>query len=249
MNICIFDTETTSLEKPFTYNVGYVIVDTDSRKMLEKKDFVVEQIWHNLPLFQSAYYANKRPIYVTAMRSKVTTMEKFGFITQEMIRDFKRHNVVGAYAYNSDFDERVFAYNCDWFKVINPFDNIPIFDIRGYVHEVIANTKKYHDFCEEHCLFTESGNYSTTAENVYRFITDDLEFIEEHTALSDSLIEAQILFFCIIHDLKWNTKYETKRSIVRKIYKPFEIVVNGKSIYKGKYLKKYVRSDKYSFTE
>ena len=40
MNIMIFDTETTSLDKPFCYNIGYTIVDTDSYCMLVERDFV-----------------------------------------------------------------------------------------------------------------------------------------------------------------------------------------------------------------
>ena len=58
MNIMVFDTETTNLEKPFCYNIGYVIMDTESREVRAKRDFVVEQVWHNPMLFTTAYYAN-----------------------------------------------------------------------------------------------------------------------------------------------------------------------------------------------
>ena len=126
MNFVVFDTETTSLDKPFCYNIGYVIMN-DSGMKLVKKDFVVEQIWHNLPLFSTAYYAEKRPIYVKAMKARKTVMDKFGYICREMIRDFEKYDVVCGYAYNSSFDEKVFAFNCDWFKCSNPFDTIPIF--------------------------------------------------------------------------------------------------------------------------
>ena len=60
MNYVVFDTETTSLNKPFTYNIGYIILN-EGGSVLVKKDFVVEQIWHNLPLFSTAYYSEKRP--------------------------------------------------------------------------------------------------------------------------------------------------------------------------------------------
>ena len=89
MNVIIFDTETTDINKCFCYNIGYVIADMDNDTILCKKDFVIEQIWHNLPLFSTAYYAEKRPLYVKAMKAKKTKMTKYGYACQEMIRDIK----------------------------------------------------------------------------------------------------------------------------------------------------------------
>ena len=103
MNICVFDTETTSLEKPFCYNIGYLIADSKSGETLVKREFIVEQVWHNTMAFASAYYAEKRPIYIKAMRSREIIMDKFGYITQTMARDFKAFDVERAFAYNSSF--------------------------------------------------------------------------------------------------------------------------------------------------
>ena len=89
MNIVVFDTETTNLEKPFCYNIGYVIANMESGATLLKREFVVEQVWHNDMLFTTAYYANKREIYVKRMQGRKVRMEKFGFITQQMYRDFQ----------------------------------------------------------------------------------------------------------------------------------------------------------------
>ena len=113
MNICVFDTETTSLDKPFCYNIGYVIIDSDNWETLVRRSYVVEQVWHNLPLFSTAYYASKRPLYVAAMRARNTIMDKFGYICRQMSRDFLQYNVDTAFAYNSPFDEKVFEFNCD----------------------------------------------------------------------------------------------------------------------------------------
>ena len=41
--------------------------------------------------------------------------------------------------------------------------------------------------------YTKRGNIITNAETVYNYITDQTDFIEDHTAFSDACIEAEIL--------------------------------------------------------
>ena len=242
MNIVIFDTETTNLEKPFCYNIGYVIYDTETEQKLVEKDFVIEQVWHNEMLFNSAYYANKRPIYVNRMRARKAKLTKFGYACREMIRDFEMYNVSSAYAYNSNFDEKVFAFNCDWYKCSNPFDTIPVFDIRGYVHQFIAFTNDFKAFCDKHELYTDSGNYSTTAETLFRFLTDNVNFEEEHTALADSKIECDILCYCVECGAEWENNYKVYRTIPKNDIKEMTVFVNKTEEHTFKYNKKMTRN-------
>lgn len=248
MNIMIFDTETTGLDKPFCYDVGYLIFDTDNNVILCEKHFVVEQIWHNLPLFESAYYKEKRPLYVQLMRTHKATMKKFGYITQEMARDIESYEISHAYAYNSDFDEKVFSYNCDWFKVINPFDNVDIHDIWGFVSQFISCNDDYKMYCEEHQLFTDTGNYKASAEAVYRYLTKENEFNEDHMGVYDAEIETYILHECIERGADYEEHYKVTKVLPRMIEKPFTIKVNNQIVYTGKYIKKYNRNDVFSFT-
>lgn len=222
MKLVVVDTETTSLEKPFCYNIGYLIADTENGEILCKKDFVVEQVWHNLPLFSTAYYAEKRPLYVERMRAKAVKMDKYGYICAEMRRDFKRYGVEKAFAYNSPFDEKVFAYNCEWFKVINPFDEIPFGDIRAFVHHCLVN-KDFKDFCDRYGYYTESGNYSTTAETLFRYISGNTEFSEEHTALADSEIEWEILKKCCTEEIDFREDFTAYRSISKRTKKTLSV--------------------------
>lgn len=247
-NVIVFDTETTSLDKPFCYDVGYLILDSDSGMILKREHFVIEQNWHNLPLFESAYYKEKRPLYVNLMRSHKASLVKWGYMTQTMIRDIKAYNVTDAYAYNSPFDDKVFSFNCDWFKTINPFDNVAIHDIRGYANEFITNKPEYHAFCEQHNLFTDTGNYSATAESVFRFLTNNQDFSEEHMGLMDTEIETAILWFCLSVGAELNKDYKVVKVLERKKKTPFVIKINNKVVYNGEYVKKYIRKDCYSFT-
>lgn len=246
MNIVIFDTETTSLEKPFCYNIGYVI-GNEHGETLMKRNFVVEQIWHNLPLFSSAYYADKRALYVDAMRARLAVLDKFGYICQQMKRDFRNFSVERAFAYNSPFDEKVFDFNCDWFKCNNPFEDLPIIDIRGFVHSIMID-KHFLAFCDNYGYYTESGNYSTTAETIYRYITNNTEFIEEHTALADSIIEYEILMTCVRMGADINSEYNIRRSIERIVERELHIRTAEQTDYYFKYNKIRINKDKTEIT-
>lgn len=175
MNICVFDTETTSLDKPFCYNIGYGIWDTDTLQPLLKREFVIEQVWHNLMLFQSAYYANKRPLYVDAMRKHLIIMDKWGYVMQTMRRDFKNFDVQHAFAQNSPFDVSVFAYCCDWFKTMNPLDEVQTHDIRGHIFKTIAFTNEYQKFCDDN--FQKSYETKVKAINPMKEVKHGLGWI------------------------------------------------------------------------
>lgn len=247
MSIIVFDTETTGLEKCFCYDVGYYVLSKD-KKILAQRHFIIEQVWHNLPLFATAYYADKRPLYVKDLRCRKAELVKWGNAMRTMANDIKKYNVEAAYAYNSSFDDKVFTFNCDYFHTNNPLDTIPVFDIWGYASQFITNDPNYIDFCEQHELFTDSGNYKGSAESVYKFLTNS-DFVEEHRGLEDSEIEALILFACIEVGAEWEREYNVVKVLPRIIPHEYEIRVNGKTIHKGEYIKKYVRDGKYYFTE
>ena len=247
MYCIVFDTETTSLDKPFCYDLGYVILDMETGEIATEKHYIVEQTWHNLPLFESAYYKEKRPLYVSLMRAKKATMDKWGYIMRAMRKDIIQYNITDAYAYNSDFDDKVFTFNCDWFKCLNPLENVAIHDIWGYASQFITNTKGYKAFCEKYERFTDTGNYKGSAEVVYQFLKDAPDFIEAHMGLYDSQIEAFILFACVSFGAEWAKDYKVNKILPRATYTPFTIKIDGEEIFKGEYLKKYVRNNVYSF--
>lgn len=247
-NRIVFDTETTDLDKCFTYDVGYIIID-ESFRVLKQAHFIIKEVWYNLPLFATAYYAEKRPLYVSLMRHKDARLVKWEEMVNELFEDIENYHVVSAYAFNSEFDDRVFKFNSEWYHTPNPFDGMPIFDIMGYSSQFITNKDHYLKFCDEHQLYTESGNYSGNAETVYRYILSDPTFVEVHMGLSDAVIESLILSYCINHGAEWDAPYQKVRFMERNIPTPFKIKVNGEVIHEGEYIKKYIRNGTFSFTE
>ena len=90
----------------------------------------------------------------------------------------------------------------------------------------------------------ETGNYSSTAETVYRFIFNDTDFIEAHTALNDSEIEAKILRACLNAGAKLDGEYKTLRSIERKVEKTLHIRTPEQTDYYFNYSKIRINKDK-----
>lgn len=86
--------------------------------------------------------------------------------------------------------------NPDYLKPMFQFrgNEFPIVDLWGVSCEKLINNSKYKDYCLKNKLLTTSAIYfKTSAETSFQYLTRDHGFIEEHTALSDAQIEAQIL--------------------------------------------------------
>lgn len=191
-NIMVFDTETISLNKQFIYNLGYVIADADG-KVLCQRDLVIRQVYDNKPLFATSYYAAKRPLYTRRLKGRQAKKVSWGEACRIMCKDIKDYGVTDGYAYNSDFDEKAFYFNHLFFRnKRRPLDGIRVHDIMDYL-DPITETVDYKVYCRSNGFLTKNGRTKKTAEVVYSYLTQNPNYIEEHTALADSRIEFVIL--------------------------------------------------------
>ena len=64
--------------------------------------------------------------------------------------------------------------------------------------DVIAKTPTYKEFCFENGFVTKhkTPRPQVKAETLYRYITQNIDFIESHTALKDVMIEKEIFAYC-----------------------------------------------------
>ena len=70
----------------------------------------------------------------------------------------------------------------------------PIVDLWGIACDRLINIDKYRNYCLENELLTASAMFfKTSAETAFQYLMKQYDFIEDHTALSDAEIEAQIL--------------------------------------------------------
>lgn len=192
--IIVLDTETLGLTNPSVYDLGYVIADLDGN-IIKTRDYITREIYDDIELFNSAYYSNKRPIYEQRLADGYCKKMKWSYILRILKRDMKKYGVDGIYAYNSRFDTRAIAKTCEIFGTRNPTAD-GILDIwKGMTDPHITQTEAYQEFCRVNGFMTKhkKPRCQAKAETVYRFLTGQTDYEEQHTALEDSKIELEIL--------------------------------------------------------
>lgn len=200
--IIVLDTETCgSIGKPEIYDLGYVIADADGN-IVKERSYTIKQTYDNAERFKTAYYKEKRPIYERRLESGYAKRVYLGYALYMLAKDMERYEVDAddVYAYNSPFDRKAIRNSADVFGSKHTLDNIT--DIwKGYADKYITNTQDYIDFCERNGFMTKP-KYKTPrpqekAETLFRYLTGNADYEEEHTALEDSKIELSILIECL----------------------------------------------------
>lgn len=192
----VIDTETTnSIDDPFAYDVGFVVVKATG-EVLEEHSYVVADIFLDKDLMASAYFADKIPQYWEDIKSGKRQLRRLKTI-KNILRDvMTQHNANMVCAYNCAFDVRSGNYTQRYltsskYRYFYPYGT-QFMDILKLAREVLKTDENYKTFCKDNGYVTEKGQNRYTAEVVYRYLFDG-EFVEEHTGLADCLIEAQIM--------------------------------------------------------
>lgn len=215
----ILDTETTATLPPeenkwqkLAYNIGWTVADKNN--IVKKHDYLVYEIWSDNNLMNNAFYKSKHGLYVDKIMNREIEILPFNEIIKLLKLDLQQYNIKAFTAYNVTFDLDALMQTTTYINtgVFNMFwtitksqkvapdyvkfcqkyilGDIEIWDLWSLACQTLCNQKTFQAFYME---LTSHGNPRTSAEVVYRYIIDDLEFEEEHTALSDSIIEASIL--------------------------------------------------------
>lgn len=198
----VIDTETcNTLEQPLVYDIGYAIADRNGNVVLERSFLVAEIFLDKKDIMSSAYYAEKIPMYWDDVKKGTRIIKSLFNIRKQLFADMKEYNVKKVGAYNMGFDKKALNTTiryCSkslirWFF---PFGT-EFFCIWNMACQVIMDTRKYVKFAIQNGLVSEKGNIQTSAESCFKFLTDDVNFIESHTGLEDVKIEVQIMAKCL----------------------------------------------------
>lgn len=196
------DTETAnSLEDPMMYDLGGAIHDRTGR-VYETFSFIIYDVFcADRALFDTAYYAEKRPMYeeqIAAGLRKIVSI----YTARKYLREIcEKYNVKAIIAHNARFDYRATNYTLRYVtksktRYFLPY-GIPLWDTLKMAQDTICLQPSYIRFCKENGFLKNNGTVRATAEILYKYITNNLDFVEDHTGLEDVLIEKEIFARCM----------------------------------------------------
>lgn len=208
--VMVCDTETANTFKDdkgnldykssLVYDCGWCVMDTTGKVYVERSFVNTDIFDHESEIMKSAYYAKKIPQYLdglaTGKRIRANTYE----IRKQMMDDIKKYRIKEVMAHNARFDESALNSTQRWttkskYRYWLPKD-VEVWDTLKMARDVILKMPTYRYFCEKHGFLTKTGKLSATAENLYRFISNNPDFVESHTGLEDVQIEREIFLYC-----------------------------------------------------
>ena len=93
--------KTIAIAKPLIYDLGWKIIDGNG-KVYRRKSYLITEIFSVPHIFNTAYYASKRPIYLEKLKNGEISLVSWETATAELVKDMAEVESVGAY--NSMFD-------------------------------------------------------------------------------------------------------------------------------------------------
>lgn len=196
------DTETcNSMDDPIVYDIGGCIHDKQGN-VYETFSFVIYETFVQMAdVMTSAYYADKIENYEIDLNNGTRKMVRFSTAKSHIATLCEKYNIKAIIAHNMRFDYRATATTQRYltkskYRYFFPY-GIELWDTMKMANDTICKQKTYIKWCKENGFVTARGQVRKTAEILYKYITNQSDFVESHTGLEDVLIEKEIFAHCM----------------------------------------------------
>lgn len=219
----VLDTETANdINQPFVFDIGGAIVDKKGY-VYETFSFINREVFYDMPeLMAVCFYQSKLPMYHNDIENSKRIVKNWFDIKCEVANLCKKYNVKAIMAHNTNFDYRACNTTQRYitkskYRYFFPY-GVEIWDTLKMATDTICKQKSYIKFCETNGFLKKNGTPRATAEILYKYIINDLDFKESHTALEDVLIEKEIFSKCMRQHKKMRKRLfvpkEKKKSLL-----------------------------------
>ena len=146
--------KTVGISKPLIYDIGWTIIDRQGRTY-DRKNFLISEIFSVPAIFDTAYYAYKRPLYLEKLQAGEIILTDWRTATKELEDALNAVKAVGAY--NAAFD----------FKKAIPFTEL-------YINKLYS--PDFHDWLDyQNYLIDRAANGSRNQRTTSRKPADENE--------------------------------------------------------------------------
>lgn len=143
-----------SISKPLIYDIGWTVIDRQGRTY-DRKNFLISEIFSVPAIFDTAYYADKRPLYLEKLQAGEIVLADWRTATKELEDALNAVKAVGAY--NAAFD----------FKKAIPFTEL-------YINKLYS--PDFHDWLDyQNYLIDRAANGSRNKRTTSRKPADENE--------------------------------------------------------------------------
>jgi hypothetical protein len=201
-NSLVDENEKLDLSNSLVYDIGWAIVDKYG-KPYKTRSYIVEEIFYDSVLMDSAYYKEKIPQYLEDIEQGKRIVAPFNKIRMILLSDRKKWNCKAVFAHNAYFDYNALNVTARYLtgskiRYFFPY-KVDIWDTLRMSRNTIGKTEKYSKYCVENGYLTnhKTPQNRLTAEILYRYIKNDPHFVESHTGLEDVEIEKDIFAYCM----------------------------------------------------
>lgn len=197
----IIDTETTnSIDNPIVYDIGFAVIDKEG-KVYESHSYAIADIILVDDMMSSAYYKEKIPSYWEEIKEGKRKLRRFKTVKAIVADIIKQYDIEIVIAHNARFDYHSLNLTQRYitsskFRYFFPY-GIKVWDTLKMSREILKGSDSYRKFCINNGYITKRNQNRFTAEILYRYITNNLDFVEAHKGLDDVMIEKEIFAYCM----------------------------------------------------
>ena len=182
------------------YDIGMVIAHIDldgSVTVLDEFDALVSETWRNAERMHQAFYANNLPFYELALETGRIEELPLRKVRDRINNRLYFYGARSIWAYNVSFDKTVLYESV--LEDSNSYQ--PAFitgrhewlDIMSAASRTALATPEYLAWARAQGRVCKDGRPRATAQDAYRYLTEDSYYVERHTALSDARDELKVL--------------------------------------------------------
>lgn len=199
----VIDTETVGeLSAPLVYDFGYRITNR-KQENIKEGSFVISDIFDDEKqmIYTCSYNVLKAQLYDNMLSHNEIDKIQFLALYEKVNNLINKYKIKRIYAYNMYFDRTALNTTIRFItkNAIRYFfsEKVELCCIYHMACQVLLTKKSYIAMAIKNGWYSATKtNVSTNAENTYRYLINDKDFFEKHTALADVQIECEILHNC-----------------------------------------------------